>query len=1406
MHKKKWSKNLRRLVSLGSISILLVPSVVQATPRVEPEKNQVQNIRDIHKSILDRSNLNESKIDENIDLNSDKQISVIVEFTENVVAQSELLKQSKSTLENKVKKQQERFKTFLDKNQKEKSIDNYKIGYEYDTVFNGMELKIKAKEIKKLLESEDVKYIHINEEIKLDLPVETNRKSSEVTPKMNDSVPHLGINQLHEQGLKGEGVKVGVIDTGIDYNHPDLKDNYKGETTSNKDINKVKGWDFVDNDSDPMETTYADWQKANQEDGSSEYVGTHSYYTSHGTHVSGTIAANGSSDSSSAVVGVAPEADLYGYRVLGPYGSGTMGGVVAAIEKSVKDGMDVINLSLGSSQNSAKSPEAIAANNAMLAGVVTVIANGNSGPSTSTVGTPATSPLAISVGASSTSIQLDTFKVNTSVGNFDGIIFGLDFTTKLEDFTKNEYNIIDCGVGSSDDFEGLKAQNADLTGKLALIQRGELALVDKISNAKKAGAIGVILYNNVDGMIDAYIGESTSYVPSVAISKADGEKIREELKNNSNFKIKLETNGKTTTEGDKLAEFSSRGPVIDGTIKPDVVAPGVNIRSTYPEYINHKEDGDDYSTAYARISGTSMASPHVAGTAALMVQNYKNNKKDFTSQDIKLDLMNTADDLNGKYGVNEMGAGKIDPLEAIKPGITITHNETKSSVDANGEALELNHDTGSISFGIVAKGESDSNIKDNLVITNNTDKTQVFDVSVEYIAPSETNNGLDAVKNKVKVNVKKNLSVNKKKATKLDIDLTIPKGAEEGLYQGYIKIVNRKDKSQTYQVPFAAKYVSPGIEDATIFRNAINSTPEMMHPWVVPGLSGTIMVNTPIERLDFVIKDYETDKALGYTTSYPGEWIMPGVKYNLSSVISMNPGIYPINEDGSVESITEPLREGKYKFEYRAMEKDGTYTSKSFPLIIENEAPTMELDRKPGVYEITEDDFTKEEYFGEIYSAYWLKGNIKDNGIDILNQMGGNLTQQNNAVNYVVNGMPVTSGGISIDKDGKFKIGLTKEDLEKGTIVSPVPTDIATNYYQAFPTYGVVKEGTKYMNISLDKEALKENEEFTLNVNLNNIEDFNFMKTSILCEAGTVLDSVRVSDTFKAILDEKGYKAELTSELVEEFGFKFLDLSLKVTDKDGNAVNVAVDGSIIEAKMKIEDESSIVTGETYFEPLSYMTEFKNAAGEKLSLSQRSFFDRIKFERETTSADIINIVESTAFGYDEAAKKSVEKYIWVEDKNGKKYDVKFEEFSHSYVVHNLPKSSDTYKIVFDVPGHFRKVGKFIGANIAGDKVSGKFAIIGSDIFNGVALAGDTNKDGAIDIVDVKAIADVYNKTDEKSITGKDLNYDGVVNKTDMDFAVKNFLEVNEQDKKAKKPQETIDGKTIDDILKEIGYTK
>jgi hypothetical protein len=523
MSKKRSVKMLTIALAASLVGSSGIPKNVLAnsTPgftQVKDVEKVLMNLSDQQRKALQQIEAKpDFEIAPNINTETDGLVNVIVEFKQ-APAKVEVMEQAakghratKRAADAKVEKAhsefKQRFNAMKDKKSAGSQLKEAKITKEYRSAIAGVSMTVPGNEIEGLLASGVVKRVWKDELVQLELP---NMEKAALKSKMLDSIPQINVDKLHAEDVTGEGIKVAVLDTGIDYQHPDLKDAYKG------------GYDFIDNDSDPMETTYEDWKSSGKPE-INPSSGT-AYYTEHGTHVSGTIAGEQKNTVDYAVKGVAPNVDLYGYRVLGPYGSGTSTSVLSGIEQAVADDMDVMNLSLGASTNDPLYPTSVAVNNAMLSGVVAVVAAGNNGPDVKTLGAPGAAALGITVGASDFAMDIPTFETMSVNGETfeDILLLGKNFTNDLASLQNQSKEVVFAGLGSEADFEG-----KDLTGKIALIQRGEFTFVDKMKHAKEAGAEAVIIYNNADGDIQAYLGEGADFIPAFRMTKADGERLKE---------------------------------------------------------------------------------------------------------------------------------------------------------------------------------------------------------------------------------------------------------------------------------------------------------------------------------------------------------------------------------------------------------------------------------------------------------------------------------------------------------------------------------------------------------------------------------------------------------------------------------------------------------------------------------------------------------------------------------------------------------------------------------------------------------------------------------------------------------------------------------------------------------------
>ncbi|MGO5013045.1 S8 family serine peptidase [Niallia sp. Sow4_A1] len=467
----------------------------------------------------------------------------------------------------------------------------------FKEVFHGFSVEGPVWELEKLKQSESVNQVS---------------KVQTYMAEADDPVEIIGADEIRNflgkslEHLSGKGIKVGVIDTGIDYQHSDLQKNYK------------EGYDFVDKDQDPMETK-----------------GLGRRDTFHGTHVAGIIAADGK------MKGVAPNATIYAYRALGPGGSGTTEQILAAIDRAVRDKVDIINLSLGSDVNGPDLPISLALNEVVKKGIIAVAAAGNAGPAEWTVGSPGTASKAISVGASTPNIYTPFILIN------DQKIPLTNMENSEEWADTGSVHLVSGGIGK-------RNQLTDVKGKLVLMERGELTFTEKVQNAYEMGAIGVLIYNNIEGPFQGMLEKEVA-IPVAGITKAEGEFIKESIRKKETYLTIVKK-----WEKDILADFSSRGPVTSTwEIKPDVLAPGVVINSTVPN-------------GYMSLQGTSMAAPFVAGACALLLEAHP----DWGPEEVKASLMNTAKPVKNRqnvtYKVYEQGAGRIQVDKAIEANVLIT--------------------------------------------------------------------------------------------------------------------------------------------------------------------------------------------------------------------------------------------------------------------------------------------------------------------------------------------------------------------------------------------------------------------------------------------------------------------------------------------------------------------------------------------------------------------------------------------------------------------------------------------------------------------------------------------------------------------------------------------------------------
>jgi subtilisin family serine protease len=475
----------------------------------------------------------------------------------------------------------------------------------------------------------------------------------------------------------GAGVKVGVIDTGIDQSHPCFDD-------AGYPAAKQLGDARFTNNKVVVARVFSSTAGATPE-----------AVQTHGTHVAGTVACNAHTpadvqgvDIPYAPSGVAPGALLGNYNVFpGQVANARTEDILNALQAAYHDGMTVINMSLGGPPTT---PDLLSAavDNLDAAGVVVAAAAGNDGPGRSTVGSPGLAASALTAGASSVGHY-----VGSPVAH-DGTTLAVaaigDFPTPSDDLTAplSQATGAPLGLGcAAGDF-------TDVTGTITLVARGSCTFGAKVANAEHAGAKAVIVVNNVPGDPVAMAADpaNPSTIPAVMAGLAQRGDLLDLL--GQDVTIRASKTYTDTGNDNIVAEFSARGPTGgDFRVKPDVVAPGVNVLSAFPQR------GCSPLPArgcWAFLQGTSMATPHLAGMAAVVRQAHPR----WQPWQVRSAVVNTARQGVLKQGlapattetdVQVVGAGLADLDAAVRARVAVAPVSTSFGAVPAGATTPVVH-------------------------------------------------------------------------------------------------------------------------------------------------------------------------------------------------------------------------------------------------------------------------------------------------------------------------------------------------------------------------------------------------------------------------------------------------------------------------------------------------------------------------------------------------------------------------------------------------------------------------------------------------------------------------------------------------------------------------------------------
>ncbi|MDO4257977.1 MAG: S8 family serine peptidase [Actinomycetaceae bacterium] len=639
---------------------------------------------------------------------------------------------------------------------------------------------------------------------------DAQRQEGLAAPTMTHASELGGVRSAQDLGYTGKGVTIGVIDSGVDYDHADLG----GTGTSGPEVggqadgstafpNKkvIGGWDFV---GDEFASAASDIPQPDQYP---DDCG------GHGTHVAGIASAQGN-PATGGIRGVAPDATIRAYRVFGCESNTSAELIAAALERAGNDGVDIVNMSIGTDYMVfADYPIPVSAAQLAERGVVVVISQGNVGDRGRwTMGGGGSHPGVITVGSVDNSIETNYYMTATSLPDRK-MPYGLGEGAEVyiarsdSDAPEDNFSIVEAGqvppdtevLDHSDPALGCAPpQSPDIyKGKAVIIRRGgdlkNCSFYHKAKNAEAGGARLVVIDNNrASGTFSVTVaspnGRNLVKIPVVSISRADGDALRAAVRADSATTVKFPTPHSTfgiPTAG-LVSEFSSWGLNSNLELKPDVVAPGGKIWSTWPLAMN----------PYQTTSGTSMAAPFVSGATALLMEAHPSIRQvdgQARTEEVAWRLRSTA-----RPRAWSGDATAFEPMARQGAGLVDIHSAVTAKTWTSPSSLNLGQ--------AADRGGSEDRTHQKVTLTNQDSRARTFTLShvdaVSITGPAGTPTRSSAGAATVNTDGR-TVTVDAGASVNLDIDITPPAGLDHADFYGGWIVATPTDGGNPVRIPYS---------------------------------------------------------------------------------------------------------------------------------------------------------------------------------------------------------------------------------------------------------------------------------------------------------------------------------------------------------------------------------------------------------------------------------------------------------------------------------------------------------------------------------------------------------------------------------------------------------------------------